>query len=172
MIQSQLLRIQLLTSGYSTADRLRAPTLRTHRILKRALTLLVKNSAAFPVRAVRDLIFAFLAPGLPPILLPFCLSAPHLLLSSTKSLERLQGPLVVRRGIHYTQRIGYGIEKEIHLNRGKELIESLVQDRGGQLNTIEVGEQAFRLRKRVSPTLKERVEARKRKQMVRSKGRT
>ncbi|QHO52626.1 uncharacterized protein DS421_2g40770 [Arachis hypogaea] len=40
MIQSQLIRIQLLTSGYSTADRLSAPTLRTQRILKRALTLL------------------------------------------------------------------------------------------------------------------------------------
>mgnify|MGYP003566373507 CR=1 FL=1 len=32
-----------------------------------------------------------------------------------------------------------------------ELIESLVQDRGGQLNTIEVGDPSFRLRKQVSP---------------------
>lgn len=31
-------------TGYSTADRLRAPTLRTHRILKRALILLAAES--------------------------------------------------------------------------------------------------------------------------------
>ena len=43
----------------------------------------------------------------------------------------------------------------------KELIESLVQDRGGQLNTIEVGELAFKLRKQVSPTLKERGEGKR-----------
>lgn len=39
-IRSDLQRLMMLTSGYSTADRLSAPTLRTQRILKRALTLL------------------------------------------------------------------------------------------------------------------------------------
>lgn len=42
-----------------------------------------------------------------------------------------------------------------------ELIESLVQDRGGQLNTIEVGEPSFRLRKQVSPPNKERGEGKR-----------
>jgi len=46
--------------------------------------------------------------------------------------------------IVYKERI---IESEMNFNRGTELIELLVQDRGGKLHTIEVGELAFRLRK-------------------------